>query len=93
MTTGLLPMIFSLSRIARLMRSSELETTRSPDSFLTVVDIRTGQELWRSETITLGTFTTPAVADGIVVVGSLPFGDRSATGSGLFAFPANRAGK
>ncbi len=65
----------------------------SPDSFLTVVDIRTGKELWRSETVTLGTFTTPAVADGIVVVGSLPFGDQSATGSGLFAFPANRAGK
>jgi outer membrane protein assembly factor BamB len=65
----------------------------SPDSFLTVADIRTGKELWRSETITLGTFTTPAVADGIVVVGSLPFGDQSATGSGLFAFRATRAGK
>jgi outer membrane protein assembly factor BamB len=65
----------------------------SPDSFLTVVDSRTGKELWRSDTVTLGTFTTPAVADGIVVVGSLPFGDQSATGSVLFAFPANRAGK
>ena len=62
----------------------------SPDSFLTVVDIRTARELWRSGTVTLGSFTTPAVSEGIVVVGSLPFGDGNPNAGGLYAFAATR---
>ena len=64
----------------------------SPDSFLTVVDIRSGKELWRSETVSLGTFTTPVVSDGIVVFGSLPFGDQNPEAGGLFAYSATRQG-
>ena len=63
----------------------------SPDSFLTVVDIRTAKELWRSEMVQLGTFTVPAVGNGIVVVGSMPFGDPK--GAGLYAFRATRNGQ
>ena len=45
----------------------------SPDSWMTLVDVRTGKEVWRSETVELGVFTLPAVADGMAVVGSEPF--------------------
>jgi hypothetical protein len=62
----------------------------SPDSFVTVVDVRTAHELWRSEMVALGTFTVPAVGDGMVVVGSLPFGSEHQEAAGLFAFPASR---
>jgi outer membrane protein assembly factor BamB len=42
----------------------------SPDSWVTVVSLETGKELWRSETIELGILTTPAAAEGVVVAGS-----------------------
>ncbi len=45
----------------------------SPDSWLTAVDLRTGDELWRSEVAPLATFTLPAAGDGMVVTGSEPF--------------------
>lgn len=45
----------------------------SPDSWVSAVDLRSGQERWRSETMELGILTTPAASDGLVVVGSKPF--------------------
>jgi outer membrane protein assembly factor BamB len=45
----------------------------SPDSWVSAVDLSTGKELWRSQTVELGVFTRPAAGDGMVVVGSKPF--------------------
>ncbi len=45
----------------------------SPDSWVSMVDLRTGKEFWRSQIVELGVFTTPATGDGMVVVGSKPF--------------------
>jgi len=59
----------------------------SPDSFLTVVDIRAANELWRSEIVELSTFTSPAVADGMIVFGSVPYGAKSRA-AGLYAYSA-----
>lgn len=47
--------------------------THSPDSWVSAVDLKTGQERWRSETVELGVFTTPAIGEGMVVVGSKPY--------------------
>jgi outer membrane protein assembly factor BamB len=66
----------------------------SPDSWVTVVDLRTGKELWRSQVVELGVFTTPAAGDGMVVVGSKPFNWSSGEikgkpeVAGLWAWPA-----
>lgn len=65
----------------------------SPDSWLTIADLRTGRELWRSETIELGSFTEPVVGEGIVVVGSWPYQFQKATAAQLMAFRATRDGK
>ena len=45
----------------------------SPDSWVSVISIRSGKELWRSTEVELGVFTAPAAGDGMVVVGSKPF--------------------
>jgi outer membrane protein assembly factor BamB len=45
----------------------------SPDSWISAVNLRSGKEIWRSETIELGIFTTPAAGGGIVLAGSKPF--------------------
>jgi len=45
----------------------------SPDSWLTLVDLRDGNEVWRTEQTPLAVFTLPAYGDGVVVVGSAPF--------------------
>ena len=42
------------------------------DCWLTVVGLRSGEELWRSETVKSGTCTMPAIGDGMVVLGSSP---------------------
>jgi outer membrane protein assembly factor BamB len=65
----------------------------SPDSWLTLVDRRTGSEVWRTEVVPLATFTLAAAGSGVVVVGSKPFtwadphvaGDPSV--AGLWAWP------
>jgi hypothetical protein len=65
----------------------------SPDSWVSAVSLRSGAELWRSETVELANFTRPAAGDGMVVVGSEPFvwaADPQNTGkpgvSGLWAW-------
>lgn len=45
----------------------------SPDSWVSMVDLRTGKEQWRSPEVELGVFTLPAAEDGMLVVGSKPF--------------------
>jgi outer membrane protein assembly factor BamB len=63
----------------------------SPDSWVTLVDRRSGRELWRTDVAPLAVYTSPAVGDGIVAVGSAPFtwndvrGDRNV--EGLWAWP------
>ena len=54
----------------------------SPDSWITSVDLRSGKEVWRSQTVELGVFTQPAAGEGMVVVGSQPFTRPSPTRSG-----------
>ncbi len=50
-------------------------TTHGPkDSWLTRVDPHTGKEVWRSEVVENGSFTSPAFADGLVFVGCDPCG-------------------
>ena len=83
-------LLFVADRMAHALVGDGSQT--SPDSFLTVVDIRTAKELWRSETIQLGSFTTPVVADGIVVVGCQPYGSENLQIGGLYAYPATRGG-
>lgn len=45
----------------------------SPDSWISAVNLRSGKEMWRSQTVELGIFTAPAAGEGMVVVGSKPF--------------------
>jgi outer membrane protein assembly factor BamB len=45
----------------------------TPDSWVSTVSLRTGKELWRSETIELAVLTAPAAGEGMAVVGSKPF--------------------
>jgi len=64
----------------------------SPDSWLTLVDRRNGNEVWRTEIAQLAVFTLPAYGAGLFVVGSEPFkwGDPPVQGSrdvaGLWAW-------
>jgi outer membrane protein assembly factor BamB len=62
----------------------------SPDSWVTLVDLRTGKELWRGQEIELGVLTTPAVGDDMVVVGSHPYSFNETKGkpevAGLWAW-------
>jgi outer membrane protein assembly factor BamB len=62
----------------------------SPDSWLTAVDIRTGKEVWRSAKVELGDFTEPAVAAGIVVVGSWPYQFQNKDAAFVAAFGVNQ---
>jgi outer membrane protein assembly factor BamB len=65
----------------------------SPDSWVSVVDLRTGKELVRTETVSLGVFTQPASGEGTFVVGSKPFifndikGSVSVAGVWAYALP------
>ena len=65
----------------------------SPDSWVSAVNVRTGKELWRSQSVELGVFTLPAAGEGMVVVGSKPFlwaGDPAVAGkdsvAGIYAW-------
>jgi outer membrane protein assembly factor BamB len=50
-------------------------TTHGPkDSWLTRVDPHTGKEVWRSEVVENSSFTSPAFADGLILVGCDPGG-------------------
>lgn len=56
----------------------------SPDSWMCALNLRTGKEIWRSQTIERGVFTSPAAGERMVVVGSKPFTRDD---------PADKAGK
>ena len=66
----------------------------SPDSWVSVISLRTGKDLWRSQEVELGVFTLPAVGDGMVVVGSKPFKFNDVAGkpevAGLWAWPLSK---
>jgi outer membrane protein assembly factor BamB len=79
-------LMFVGDRLAHALIGTGNDT--SPDGFLTVVDMRSAKELWRSAVLPLASMTTPAVAEGVVVVGSLPFGESNNENGGLFAFRA-----
>jgi outer membrane protein assembly factor BamB len=62
----------------------------SPDSWITAVDLKTGKEIWRSEMVELATFTMPAAGEGMVAVGSEPFGSGKPAVSGLWVYSIPR---
>ncbi len=62
----------------------------SQDAWVSLVRLRTGQELWRSPALELAVLTAPAGGAGMVVVGSKPYVYNSVRGkdevSGLWAW-------
>lgn len=69
---------------------------KSYDSWLTLVDRRSGNEVWRTPELDEADLTLPATADGIAVVGSKSFnfndvkGPRDVAGFWAFALPTDQ---
>ena len=62
----------------------------APDSWFTVLDLRTGRELGRSEVFTLATMTAPLVGEGIAIVGTWRYRDNPNMTPEILAFPIGR---
>jgi len=62
----------------------------SPDSWVSVVELRTGKELWRSPIMELAVLTRPAASANVMVAGSKPYSFNDVRGkdsvAGLWAW-------
>jgi outer membrane protein assembly factor BamB len=65
----------------------------APDSWFTVLDLRTGKQQWRSNVVPLATFSRITMGDGVAVFAIWPYRDNSATSGEIVACRANRTGK